>query len=230
MYIKNKRVYFNCEICGKEHNQIQSEYNRNKHHYCSIECRQLAKGYSVEVQCEHCGKTFKKGKYDYEHSTHHFCSRECKDKHQEKEIEFTCDYCGKTSTMIPYRFDRSERHFCSNECKNKYQDGKNHPRYDETISDEDRINKRQYQEYYDFIDTVLKRDNYTCQLSGQVGGKLVVHHLNGYHWFKEGRVDPNNAITLSEEVHKMFHDIYGRTNNTKEQFEDFIEKYFKEVS
>ena len=35
---KENRIKFNCEYCGKEHNIIESEYNKNKHHFCSKEC------------------------------------------------------------------------------------------------------------------------------------------------------------------------------------------------
>lgn len=34
-----KRVTFNCEYCNKESEQIISEYNKNKRHFCSSECK-----------------------------------------------------------------------------------------------------------------------------------------------------------------------------------------------
>lgn len=77
-------------------------------------------------------------------------------------------------------------------------------------------------EYTDFVKQVLARDNYTCQCCGQEHGELNVHHLNGYRWFKEGRTDPNNGITLCENCHMNFHYEYGKKKNTKEQFEEWI--------
>ena len=101
----------------------------------------------------------------------------------------------------------------------------NNPNWNPNITDEERIIKRKYKEYEEFRTKVFKRDNYTCQLSGQIGGKLVVHHLNGYMLSESERLDINNGITLTEEIHKKFHKMYGYKNNTKEQFEEFIIKY-----
>lgn len=227
MFLKTKI----CKECGLElpleayHKDANGYLGRKSKCKKCISKKKKNMQNGTEVVCEYCGKTFLKNKYSAEHNKHHYCSRECKDNNQKVKITFTCDCCGKTSTMIPYRFNKAKHHFCSNGCKNNFQIGKNHPRFDETLSEEDRIDKRQYQEYYDFIQEVLIRDNYTCQLSGQVGGNLVVHHLNGYHWFKEGRIDPNNAIVLTKEIHDEFHKIYGKKNNTLEQFLEFKERY-----
>ena len=51
---------------------------------------------------------------------------------------------------------------------------------------------------------------------------LEVHHLDGYDWCVEKRTDDTNGITLCETCHKNFHSLYGRGNNTKEQFEEWF--------
>ena len=111
--------------------------------------------------------------------------------------------------------------------------GEDNPNYNPNLTDEERAVKRTYTEYGEFVKKVLERDNYTCQLSGKRGGKLEVHHLNSYNWDKEHRTDIDNGITLTKEIHRLFHKIYGKKHNTKEQFEEFKHRYhnkeFKEV-
>lgn len=83
-------------------------------------------------------------------------------------------------------------------------------------------------EYINFRKAVMKRDNYTCQLTG-MRGKLNVHHIESLTDNIEKALDLNNAITLHASVHKTFHDIYGRGNNTLAQFQEFIKKIKEEV-
>jgi len=78
------------------------------------------------------------------------------------------------------------------------------------------------EEYELWRQEVYERDDYTCQYCGEYGGKLNVHHLDGYHWCIEKRVDVDNGITLCKNCHNEFHHIYGRNNNTREQFIEWL--------
>lgn len=69
----------------------------------------------------------------------------------------------------------------------------------------------------------IERDNFTCQISGQSGGKLIVHHINNFADFPELRTLIENGITMSEKLHKEFHKKYGVKNNTIGQLEEFIQ-------
>jgi hypothetical protein len=68
----------------------------------------------------------------------------------------------------------------------------------------------------------LIRDNFTCQKCKISGGKLNAHHINNYSEFTELRTKLNNGIILCENCHNIFHKIYGRNNNTKEQLDEFL--------
>lgn len=102
--------------------------------------------------------------------------------------------------------------------------GKNHYKFNKFLSDEDRIKNRTHALPLSIKKDVLIRDGYKCQISNK-SDNLVLHHLDGWNWCISGRYDINNLITLNYDIHKKFHDIYGRGNNTKEQFEEFAEKY-----
>lgn len=141
------------------------------------------------------------------------------------KIKCKCKKCGHIYYASPNHLLQGQG------CRICYQNNskkENHPRWDKNKTDHERIIKRKYKEYSNFVESCLKRDNYTCQITQQVGGKLNVHHLNGYSWCKNGRLDINNGITLSEKIHKEFHSTYGIINNTKKQFVDFIHKLYKE--
>lgn len=94
--------------------------------------------------------------------------------------------------------------------------------YKNKISENREESSRSYADYNEFVSEVLFRDDYTCQHCKIRGGRLNVHHLNGYHWDVENRTNPDNGITLCDDCHKKFHNRYGRGKNTKEQFDEFI--------
>ena len=150
---------------------------------------------------------------------------------------FKCEVCGKEAAQIESMYYRHKNHYCSAKCASVGQGiiykRENHPNWNPNISDEDRIKERRYKEYENWRTSVFEKYNYTCQLSGQKGGQLEVHHLSNYSTDIEHRLDINNGIVLAKHIHKLFHKLYGVKNNTKEQFEEFKHRYhngeFKEV-
>jgi hypothetical protein len=108
--------------------------------------------------------------------------------------------------------------------------GQNHPLWNPNLTDEERKRQRHYPEYYEWRRNVYHRDNFTCQITGQRGVELEAHHLNGYGWAKNERADVNNGVTLAKNIHKLFHQRYGRSNNTRGQFEAFKEWFLQSRS
>ena len=77
-------------------------------------------------------------------------------------------------------------------------------------------------EYTLWRHSVFARDNFTCQKTGVRGGNLIAHHIYNFADYPELRFAIDNGITLSLESHKQFHKIYGKSNTTKEQLEEFL--------
>lgn len=143
-------------------------------------------------------------------------------------VDIKCDYCNKIFKRRYYQYTASNHNgkfYCKN-CSSKAQlSGTKSPSWNSSIDPKEREINRNYQEYHDFIKRVLTRDNYTCQCCGkQINHNAEVHHLDGYNWCIEKRTDDTNGITLCSTCHSNFHSIYGKGNNTKNQFEEWINK------
>jgi hypothetical protein len=103
-----------------------------------------------------------------------------------------------------------------------------HPAWNNNLSMKDReLSKvrNHLPQTYQWRKMVYERDNHTCQLSGQKGGKLCAHHIRSWHSYEELRFELANGITLSQKIHRLFHNLYGNRNNTSQQFEEFKQRY-----
>ena len=120
--------------------------------------------------------------------------------------------------------DLNTNHTKSCGCILKEMIGEKHPRYNPELTDEERIFGR-YELYGVNIkrwrNAVYKRDKYICQVCSKNSNKLHAHHLNSFHWDKDGRFDINNGVTMCEPCHKEFHSIYGYSDNNFFQFSQF---------
>ena len=256
-----KTHIYTCQYCGKTF-KGDSKKPKYCSRECMGKAN-IKVGSKVKIKCEICGKEKEIKKQYYENAEHHFCSLKCRSKYRSlyesginsksfKRIKINCEICGK-EVFIPERQYKSQKHhYCSKECSNKgwtinysgennplygtkrpEMTGENNPSWNPNLTDEEREYKRLEEGLKKWKENVMIRDNYTCQVTGKRGGNLNCHHLNSYHWDKEHRTDINNGITISEEIHKLFHKTYGYKNNTKEQFEEFKHRYhngeFKEV-
>ncbi len=66
-----------CDMCGNVIVNRDRHGQRNKHHYCSVECAYAAKAKKVVVICDWCGKQLIKKASDANRSKHNFCDNGC---------------------------------------------------------------------------------------------------------------------------------------------------------
>jgi hypothetical protein len=158
-----------------------------------------------------------------------------------------CECCGEEFLVCAGRVSK----FCSKSCNSKitsvgrklsekvkeklsriHLGDKNHmhgrsgplsPTWKHDKTNEERINKRCYTDYYYWRKKTYKRDNYTCMLCGDRGGVLNAHHIESYNSNKDLRTKLSNSIILCVKCHKDFHHQYGRGYNTREQFNEYKE-------
>ena len=218
---------FRCEVCNKEKKILVSKYNKSKHHYCSKECSKAnlhnnyigrnSKLYSrIIVKCKECGNIIYVNRYKYEHQSLFFCSFECKTNYQKRsQLGTNNPFYGKEHNKLTKR-----KISLKNKGKRAWNKGVKVPWKTDMERELDRT--LYGDKYREWRNSVFKRDDYTCQICGDSSsGNLNAHHLDGYNWCKDKRVDIDNGVTLCDECHRRFHKLYGRGFNTKEQFEKF---------
>jgi len=110
--------------------------------------------------------------------------------------------------------------------------GEKHPRWRHDLTQEERENNQNRNlnpELREWRKLIFERDNYTCQITGDLsGGNLVAHHIFNWWSHPDKRFDIANGITLRKDIHTLFHNIYGTKHNTPTQFEEF-KQYMKEI-
>ena len=227
-----------CAECGKEHKKHSK--NPNGEYICSS-CYEK---YVPLVICAECNKEHKRlhknpdgeyvcsscyGKYrpDVPLVICVECGKEHKRHNKNSNGEYVCDSCYNIykckkiidENMQYYNFkNENDIDLFLSDMKKKYP----HTRMYRQLECE----LLGYGNYNKAMDQAMKRDNYTCQITGKKSN-VVVHHLNSYNTHKELACDLDNLISLDADFHKLYHDICGRGDNTEEQFWKFVEEYKK---
>lgn len=215
-----------CPICKKEFRP------RNfKTIYCCKKCKTKSQEDKVFYKCDYCGKECSVKKSQYKKAEKHFCDKNCFDLFQLDRIEYKCDYCGKINSYTKTEFGKYKKHFCDNVCSGKFKEGINnyfhkhvlrgekHPSFNPNLSEEQRLKRANTIGYSFFRLTVMRENDNRCVCCNRKAN--IVHHLNGFDWDIENRVNPTNGVALCERCHKEFHKIYGYGKNTVEQFNEF---------
>lgn len=174
-------------------------------------------GGPVSKLCVQCGGEYKIKRSKKDESR--FCSSECwylwlsENKSGNHSTSWKggpvcifCDWCGKEFKRPKSQL--AKNNFCSYACHGEWQSkniaGEKHPKWNPDITDEERLISRNYPEYRQWAQDVLKNDEYTCQSCGS-NQNLEVHHLFSYTAYPEYALDTDYGTTLCEVCHKCFH-------------------------
>lgn len=183
--------------------------------------------------CNHCYKETigEKQRLDYTFVKNYFKERGCElleptYKNGSQKLRYVCE-CGRESVI---RFNNFRKGAKCLDCAIENATGEKSPRYRHDLTKQEREKKRLIlgESIVKWRISVFERDNYTCQSCGVRNKELRAHHLDGYHWAKDKRIDVDNGVTLCYRCHDIkykgsFHNTYGTNNNTRQQFEEWIE-------
>ena len=240
-----KKMFKRCKTCKKlklmnyfYKDKKMKDYRNNNCKTCVEE--KASNRYTLK--CEYCGKEFNAPKKKYK-----FCSTDCSNKYfgkinvgennhfygkthseesRKKMSKNHYDVSGKNNPMYgknAYDYMDEETKQNKKTKQSKRMSGENHPLWNSEKTYDERIVKREYEEYYNWRRKVYEKDNYTCKCCGdKKGGNLNAHHIYGYMEYKELRTDINNGITLCEKCHKDYHKKYGYNNNNLKNFKMFL--------
>lgn len=136
-----------------------------------------------------------------------------------------CVKKAKETSLLRYGV---ENYTQTDEWRNAFR-GENNPKWKGDLATTVR-DGRELPEYRDWRKSVFNRDFYTCKCCGSRNGNgkyiyLEAHHMYNWNDYPDLRYDVDNGATLCKECHTKFHIKYGKKNNTKEQFFEFIDDY-----
>lgn len=203
-----------CKICGKEFLVKKCNFERSK--YCSRPCSNLSKkgktawNKGLKMPGIVNSGCFKKGNTPPLKGKHH--TEESKEKLRLAKAGKPSTSNTKFESGVPSWNKNKHIEAISGEKHHNWKGGKS----------SENVKIRASLEYKMWREACFLRDKFTCQKTGQVGGKLRCHHIQNFSDNVDLRLDISNGITLSFEAHNKFHKIYGIKNNTKEQLIEFL--------
>lgn len=142
-----------------------------------------------------------------------FCSRLCQQKGRIKTkltppnkgvktaIPRKCDECSRVNEKVTF-YKKYEKLLCANHYHHYRVHGKSLWADERPYKTPEPKRQRGLLEQIEWRKAVFKRDNFTCQMCGERGGKLQADHIKPFKYFPELRTTLSNGRTLCESCHK----------------------------
>lgn len=138
-------------------------------------------------------------------------------------LTFVCK-CGQPGTIRAFSVVHQNSNAACSACRHAAVTGENSKNYRPEAKHQ---RPAQVRNWYKAI---LQRDNYTCQITGKVGGHMSAHHLYSVDQRPDLVLELTNGVTLTRELHRRFHSTYGFGGNNPEQFAEFVALVQKELN
>jgi 5-methylcytosine-specific restriction endonuclease McrA len=127
------------------------------------------------------------------------------------KIRKVCMVCNKEFLVHPFR--EKSAIYCSKRCvakgsKNGFKKGHKPYIFIKENCKEER-NKNGNSESKKWRTFIFLRDNFTCQICEQVGGRLEAHHIKSWSKYPSMRYELTNGVTLCKECHKKTDNYAG---------------------
>ena len=139
-------------------------------------------------------------------------------------IQFVCRKCGASENYTSFGQIYKNRELWCKDCWREFYTGSNNPRYNHSLTAEERVSRRGLPGYSAWIKKVFQNHRYACVINGSWLGVREAHHLYNWKDFEYFRFLIWNGVILSEENHAKFHSQYGFGKNTFSQFKDFYQE------
>jgi hypothetical protein len=133
-----------------------------------------------------------------------------------------CD-CGKVRAIKAVYLTQKETKSCG--C-GKYKHGPEHWNWDSKLTENERkFDRRLDNRARHWMKRVFNRDKFTCQITNERGGKLCAHHLAPWSKNKKMRYWLRNGVTLRQDIHILFHKLYGYSSVSREKYDEFVKRF-----
>lgn len=201
----------NCEFCKRE---FQPKTLKNKNRFCSCKCYWNSKKSGKVYTCGQCKKRFKLNSTRRDFGANKFCSQICYwiNKKNDRESLQRLELARKKIKIKGYWKGKKLPYQVWNKGKLRPDiQGENNPNWKGGKGSERKIAMGRI-DYILWRTAVFLRDNYTCQMCKQKGGKLQVDHVKPWALYPELRYAIDNGRTLCILCHRKT-DTYGDLRN-----------------